>query len=98
METAREIGAGVREANGFWFRSSLIFATGERWYFHTREGVDIGPYDSRFEAEIEAGILRELLHGIEQGEPALAVIREFVLDSYGMGRPLVPNFRIAASP
>jgi hypothetical protein len=26
------------------------------------------------------------------------VIREFVLDSYGMGRPLVPNFRIAASP
>ena len=32
-----------------------------KWYFRTREGVDVGPYDTPFEAEIEAGLLKELL-------------------------------------
>ena len=76
-----------------WFRSERVFLSDGQWFFHTREGVDVGPYDSQFEAEIEAGMLKELLRerGVE-GEASLAVIREFVLDSYAMGRPLTPNF------
>ena len=75
-----------------WFRSDRVFLSDNEWYFHTREGVDVGPYPSQFEAEIEAGMLKELLRNVPRGEAALSVIREFVLDSYSMGRPLNPNF------
>ena len=75
-----------------WFRSERVFLSDGRWYFHTREGVDVGPYDSQFEAEIEAGMLKELLRERAEPEAALNVIREFVLDSYVMGRPLAPSF------
>jgi hypothetical protein len=74
-----------------WYRSDRVFASNGSWYFHTREGVDVGPYDSQFEAEIEAGMLKELLLGRPTGEHALAVIRDFVLESYVMGRPLSPQ-------
>lgn len=80
-----------------WFRSERVFLSDGRWFFHTREGVDVGPYESQFEAEIEAGMLKELLREMERGgaledDHALHVIREFVLDSYVMGRPLAPSF------
>lgn len=76
-----------------WFRSERVFLSDSKWFFHTREGVDVGPYDSQFEAEIEAGMLKELLR--ERGcvgSASMSVIREFVLDSYAMGRPLTPSF------
>ena len=78
-----------------WFRSERVFLVDGRWFFHTREGVDVGPYESQFEAEIEAGMLKELMRERGSSNDALDVIREFVLDSYAMGRPLTPNFREA---
>lgn len=75
-----------------WFRSDRVFLSDGRWFFHTRECVDVGPYDSQFEAEIEAGMLKELLRERAAEQDALAVIREFVLESYTMGRPLAPTF------
>ncbi|MEQ8486141.1 MAG: DUF6316 family protein [Pseudomonadales bacterium] len=75
-----------------WFRSERVFLSNGKWFFHTREGVDVGPYDSQFEAEIEAGMLKELLRDREGRQQPLSVIREFVLDSYAMGRPLTPSF------
>ena len=75
-----------------WFRSERVFLSDGKWFFHTREGVDVGPYESQFEAEIEAGMLKELLRERADGDGALDVIREFVLDSYVMGRPLAPSF------
>lgn len=75
-----------------WFRSDRVFLSDGKWFFHTREGVDVGPYDSQFEAEIEAGMLKELLREQPFGADPLGVIREFVLDSYEMGRPLTPSF------
>lgn len=81
-----------------WFRSERVFLSDEKWFFHTREGVDVGPYDSQFEAEIEAGMLKELLRERDsKGTASISVIREFVLDSYAMGRPLTPNFSQALS-
>ncbi len=87
MQSARQ-----HEDQKTWFRSERVFLTDGEWYFHTREGVDVGPYPSQFEAEIEAGMLKELLRNVPRGEEALSVIREFVLESYAMGRPLNPNF------
>jgi len=81
-----------------WFRSDRVFLSDQQWFFHTREGVDVGPYDSQFEAEIEAGMLKELLRErAAKGDASMSVIREFVLDSYAMGRPLTPNFAGAMS-
>lgn len=85
--------ARIDEKPKTWFRSERVFLSDEKWFFHTREGVDIGPYDSQFEAEIEAGMLKELLRErAAKGVASISVIREFVLDSYAMGRPLTPNF------
>ena len=82
-----------------WFRSERVFLSGQRdWYFQTREGVDVGPYDSQFEAEIEAGLLKELLKDVPEGAAVMGVIRDFVLDSYAMGRPLNPHFREQEQP
>ncbi len=88
--------ARSNEKTKTWFRSERVFLSDGHWFFHTREGVDIGPYDTQFEAEIEAGMLKELLREGGQGQRCMAVIREFVLDSYAMGRPLTPNFGSAA--
>jgi hypothetical protein len=88
----------TNEESKTWFRSERVFLSNGHWYFHTREGVDVGPYDTQFEAEIEAGMLKELLRerlgasGPVSGDHAMDVIREFVLDSYVMGRPLSPTF------
>ena len=77
-----------------WFRSERVFLIDDSdWYFQTREGVDVGPYESQCEAEIEAGLLKELLLGCANDEAVMAMIREFVLDSFAMGRPLNPRFR-----
>ena len=91
MNASRE-----NEAPKTWFRSERVFLSDGKWFFHTREGVDVGPYESQFEAEIEAGMLKELLRERgSQGDGSMAVIREFVLDSYAMGRPLTPSFSAA---
>ncbi len=90
--------ARIDEKPKTWFRSERVFLSDEKWFFHTREGVAVGPYDSQFEAEIEAGMLKELLRErAVKGDASLAVIREFILDSYAMGRPLTPNFSQAIS-
>jgi len=90
--------ARIDEKPKTWFRSERVFLSNEKWFFHTREGVDVGPYDSQFEAKIEAGMLKELLRErAATGDASISVIREFVLDSYAMGRPLTPNFSQAIS-
>lgn len=77
-----------------WFRSERVFfAGGNQWYFQTREGIDVGPYETQSEAELEAGLLKELLQRCNDYACARSAIREFVLDSYAMGRRLSPRFR-----
>jgi len=76
-----------------WFRSERVFLSGHsEWYFQTREGVDVGPYDTQFEAEIEAGLLKELLLNCADDSQVERTIREFVSESFEMGRPLSPRF------
>jgi len=68
------------EPQQIWFRSERVFRVDGRWYFHTREGIDVGPYETRFEAEIDATMLIALLKAAEP-ERAKTVIREFALFS-----------------
>lgn len=76
-----------------WFRSERVYlASIDQWYFRTREGVEIGPYESQFEAEIEAGLLKELLKVHADKDNRMSVIREFVLDAYATGHKLSPVF------
>ena len=63
------------------------------WYFRTREGVEIGPYDTRFEAEIEVGLLKELLQKCEGIDECHAAVTEFILDGLAMGHHLNPMHR-----
>lgn len=35
-----------------YFRSGRIFRANSEWYFHTREGINFGPFDSKLSAEI----------------------------------------------
>ena len=39
------------EPEKVWFRSSRCFCVGEKWFFSTREGVDVGPFGNREKAE-----------------------------------------------
>jgi len=91
------IGRKTDTSRRLWFRSSRIFASDGKWYFHTREGIDMGPYDSQFEAEIEAEMLKELLQDGARAGDAAEVIREFVLGSFEMGRRLAPTVKRADS-
>lgn len=78
----------TKEEKRTWFRAERVFSCNGEWYFHTREGIDVGPYDSQLEADIEAEMLRELIrHASVQGE-ALSVLKDFILESFTMGRPL----------
>lgn len=76
-----------------WFRSEPVFSCNGKWYFHTREGIDIGPYDSQLEAEIESGMVRQFFRDADGN--SFTVLRDFILDSFTMGRPL--NVMIATS-
>ena len=78
IERFLEVRAG--EALGFWRRSQRVFDSGNHWYFRTREGIDVGPYSTRFEAEVEADLLKHKLQGGGDEHPS-ETIRSFMLDS-----------------
>ncbi len=70
------------ESPRMWFRSERFFRSNEQWYFHTREGIAVGPYRSRFEAEVDAGVLMAKLRDTPT-EHTLRAIRDFLLQTGG---------------
>ncbi|MEZ5559898.1 MAG: DUF6316 family protein [Pseudomonadales bacterium] len=82
LDDVTERGAQCRrdEKPKTWFRSERFFRSDDKWYFHTREGIAVGPYRSRFEAEIDAGLLKAKLRE-SKPEEALAAIRAFIMES-----------------
>ena len=40
-----------------WYRGERIFLNKQGWYFHTREGIEVGPYNCRFDAEMDMEVL-----------------------------------------
>jgi hypothetical protein len=59
------------------FRGSHVFPAQGKYYFNTREGVDVGPFDTRADAELNSTRLRLILASIT--DPALAdtVVRRY---------------------
>jgi hypothetical protein len=76
------------ETPKLWFRSERIFRSNGQWYFHTREGIDVGPFATRFAAEVEASILKNILKDEPEIQGARARIRQFMLDSEMAGQDL----------
>jgi len=72
------------ETAKLWFRSERFFRCNELWYFHTREGLAVGPYKTRTAAEVDSALLIEQLK-VTPKEEAIAVIRDFIM---GMGGEL----------
>ncbi len=62
------------------FRGKRVHRRNSLWYFHTREGISVGPYHTIFEAEVEASILSNLLREANEDQ-AGAVIEAFIEDS-----------------
>jgi hypothetical protein len=76
------------ESPRLWFRSERIFRSNGQWYFHTREGIDVGPFATRFAAEVEASILKNILKEVPEPQRARTRIREFMMDSEMSGADL----------
>ena len=62
------------------FRGKRVYRAEEKWFFHTREGISVGPYLTLFEAEVEASILSNILKEKSVSE-AKAVILAFQRES-----------------
>ena len=67
------------EAPKMWFRSDRVFRVDDEWFFHTREGIAVGPYSDKFAADVDAEMLKSLLDGVEEAE-AREIIRQFMED------------------
>ena len=55
IKTAAGPAAKVREGEKYrtWYRNDRIYKGRDGWYFHTREGVDVGPFKCEWDAELE---------------------------------------------
>jgi hypothetical protein len=62
-----------------WYRGDRVFRSDGSWYFHTREGVDVGPFSCQFDAELEADMLITRLRQAPQ-ERVHEIIRSHLLD------------------
>ena len=51
VEKCVDILLRAKETNKSWFRSDRVFSVGMVWFIETREGIDIGPYNSKKEAQ-----------------------------------------------
>jgi len=61
-------------------RSARFVEKDDGWFFRTREGILLGPYAEKFDAEISASILVARLAQLEDGMDPTAVIQAFEND------------------
>jgi hypothetical protein len=60
-----------------WFRTNRFFNVGAVWFFATREGIDVGPYESKGSAESDARMLMDILRGCRNEIEARLAIYQF---------------------
>ena len=60
-------------------RSNRYYQKGDYWYYSTREGVDIGPFDTAYEAQVGVS---EFIDFITHAEPSVVAI----LQKYGKAK------------
>ena len=81
--TVVPIGVRRGERGRFWARTDRCFNVDGAWFFSTREGINVGPYGSRREAERDVKSLIAQLAGIASEEGRMLAIHQFML------RPIV---------
>jgi len=88
------------ETPKLWFRSQRCYRTNGKWYFHTREGLSVGPYATLQDAEADATLLVNQLRETPM-ERTVAVVREFILNTGGefdyVNDPTFSNYLIEES-
>jgi Domain of unknown function (DUF6316) len=74
-------GHGQRHGEAPWRhdRSDRSFIRNGKWFFHTREGIEVGPYEDQEAAELGAASLSTMLDGINDSEITRQFIKEFML-------------------
>jgi len=75
-----------------WFRSDRVFSSEGRWYFSTREGIELGPYDSHAEVDRQIRELCARLEPMCPGKQSRAIICDFIFNARNTGRMLSPRF------
>ena len=75
----RQVKPTVRDGERFkqWFRANRAFCVSTSWYFSTREGVEVGPFDSKDEAESAIAELGAILSEISRPLAVLLAIDDF---------------------
>ncbi len=61
-------------------RTNRLLETSEGWFFRTREGIEVGPYPTEFDAELGASLLVTYLAQLEPGSDYLTNIRAYMAD------------------
>jgi hypothetical protein len=70
-----------------WPRRDRISQRDGQWWFVTRERVNIGPYETRFDAEIGSRKLARVLRKIRNPAAAELAVRRFQLALQGVDEP-----------
>ncbi len=65
------------EENKAWFRVSRFYCLDNAWFFSTREGIDLGPYVTKQDAERELNLLVKMLAKTSGTAEAVFLIHEF---------------------
>ena len=60
------------------FRSDRCIAINGRWYVATGEGINVGPFATKANAESAAQKIGQLLLDVDDPEVALTFVREFL--------------------
>jgi len=60
-----------------WFRANRAFCVSTSWYFSTREGVQVGPFESKDETESAIVELCGILNEISDPLASVLAIHEF---------------------
>ena len=61
-------------------RSARFLNNEDQWFFRTREGILLGPYSSKFDAELSASLLIARLAQLGDKDDAVRVIEAFAKD------------------
>ena len=67
----------VRTGEEIGFRDSMLYQLDDAWFFSTREGINLGPYLIREDAEREEILLIKMLEDITDPVSAMLLINEF---------------------
>lgn len=69
----------VRRGEGYrnWYRSGRYFQADGAWFFSTREGIDVGPFETEGDAKKHERRLVTLLERAQSAEEAFQIIHEY---------------------